>query len=110
MSRRVLVSTRLSSSTTSTFNSSTGGVVSWIDALPGAGLSATGSHNCAVVPTPFWLLSIRRPPNCSASPCTMDNPRPVPLPTPLVVKNGSTAEASVASSMPSPSSVIARQM
>ena len=32
----------------------------------------------------------------------MERPRPVPLPTPLVVKNGSMAFAKVASLMPSP--------
>ena len=49
--------------------------------LPGATISTT-------VPTPSWLDSSSAPPDCSAKPCTMDKPRPVPLPRPLVVKNG----------------------
>ena len=35
------------------------------------------------------------PPSCAARPWTIDRPRPVPLPTPLVEKNGSIARASV---------------
>ncbi|MNP53948.1 hypothetical protein D3C76_1484680 [compost metagenome] len=70
---------------------------------------ATGSQSSAVVPWSFWLLRMNLPPSCSIKPWTIDNPRPVPLPTPLVVKNGSIAEPSVASSMPSPVSAMLRQ-
>jgi hypothetical protein len=39
----------------------------------------------------------------------MERPSPVPSPTPLVVKNGSVARFSVASSMPVPVSLTERQ-
>ena len=69
-------------------------------------LVARGSHNCTAVPT-FGALSIRRsPPDWAANPCTIDNPSPVPLPGPLVVKKGSVALASVCSSMPMPVSAM----
>ena len=55
----------------------------------------------------LWIAS--RPPDWRTSPCTMERPSPVPLPMPLVVKNGSAARASVASSMPSPLSMTARR-
>ena len=42
------------------------------------------------------------PPDCAVKPCTIERPSPVPLPTPLVVKNGSMAFARVASLMPMP--------
>ncbi|MOA54474.1 hypothetical protein D3C78_1780930 [compost metagenome] len=71
-------------------------------------LVATGNQSSAVVPKSFRLLRIKRPPSCSMNPCTIDSPSPVPLPTPLVVKNGSIAEASVTSSIPSPVSVTSR--
>ena len=49
------------------------------------------------------------PPDCTAKPWIIDRPSPVPFPTPLVVKNGSTARASVAESMPIPVSEIRMQ-
>ena len=68
---------------------------------------ARGSHSSTVVPT-FGVLSMRSwPPDCAARPCTIDKPSPVPLPGPLVVKKGSVAFASVASSMPTPVSEMA---
>ena len=48
--------------------------------------------------------------NCAARPSTMDRPKPVPLPTPLVVKNGSVTRANVASSMPCPVSLTEMQV
>lgn len=67
-----------------------------------------GNQSSAVVPLPLVLFKTSAPPDCSITPCTADRPRPVPLPTPLVVKNGALARASVASSMPSPVSVTER--
>ncbi len=49
------------------------------------------------------------PPDCAAKPWTIDRPSPVPLPCPLVVKNGSVARFKVASSMPVPESATATQ-
>ena len=40
-------------------------------------------------------------------PKTVESPRPVPRPLPLVVKNGSNSRACVASSMPMPVSLTA---
>ncbi len=70
---------------------------------------AVGSHISAVVPSSGRLATRRRPPDCSARPCTIGSPSPVPLPTPLVVKNGSMAWARVPSSMPMPVSDTDRQ-
>ncbi len=53
-------------------------------------------------PLPLMLDRSRIPPDCAARPCTMERPRPVPFPGPLVVKNGSVARLTVASSIPSP--------
>ena len=61
-----------------------------------------GSHSSTLVPTPLRLWILSAPPSCDASPCTIDRPSPVPLPTPFVEKKGSMARASVASSMPEP--------
>ena len=70
--------------------------------------AATGSQISAVVPEPGRLRSARRPCDWAASPCTIERPSPVPLPTPLVVKNGSCARARTASSMPVPVSATDR--
>ncbi|MNV57788.1 hypothetical protein D3C71_1501360 [compost metagenome] len=106
----MLVNTRLSSSTTSTFNRGTCGVSASVTADSATeSAPATGNQSSAVVPFSFSLLSMKRPPICSIKPCTIDSPSPVPLPTPLVVKNGSIADASVLASMPSPVSVTLKQ-
>ena len=70
-----------------------------------AGIVATvaiGSTSVALVPFPTMLVSCSVPPNCTASPCTMDSPRPVPFPTCLVEKNGSIARFSVSGDIPVP--------
>ena len=64
--------------------------------------SAAGSQSSTVVPAPRRLVMRIAPSDCAARPCTIDSPSPVPLPTPLVVKNGSAARFSVCSSIPTP--------
>ena len=74
----------------------------------GAGLSvsgatvATGSTSVAQVPFPTVLVSCSVPPSWTASPCTMDNPSPVPFPTCFVEKNGSIARFSISGDIPLP--------
>ncbi len=58
-----------------------------------------------VVPCPGLLRIVAVPPDCLANPYTWLKPRPVPLPTPLVVKNGSNTRGSVSAAMPAPVSV-----
>ena len=58
-----------------------------------------------VVPCPGLLRMVAVPPDCLAKPYTWLKPRPVPLPTPLVVKNGSNTRGSVSGGMPAPVSV-----
>ena len=55
-----------------------------------------------VVPTCGWLFRLDLPPWFSTMPCTMDSPRPVPLPSALVVKKGSKMRARCSGSMPGP--------
>ena len=62
-----------------------------------------------VVPALSWLASFNVPSDWAAKPWAMDSPRPVPLPTSFVVKKGSVARASVASSMPRPISLTETQ-
>ena len=71
--------------------------------------SDSGSQSSTVVPSPGWLVMRIAPPDCAATPCTIDRPSPVPLPAPLVVKNGSAARFNVAASMPAPVSDTVRQ-
>src|SRR6185312_7206115 len=54
------------------------------------------------VPTSTSLSIQTYPPLCLMIPYTVDRPSPLPLPTGLVVKNGSNARARVVSSMPAP--------
>jgi hypothetical protein len=68
----------------------------------GVGANARGSHNSTVVPRPSWLVSRSAPPAWVTRVWAMDRPRPVPLPTGLVVKKGSTARVKVTASMPVP--------
>ena len=63
---------------------------------------ASGNRMVTVVPRPGALSSSACPPDCLAKPNTMLSPRPVPLPTSLVVKNGSNAFANTSGGMPMP--------
>ena len=47
------------------------------------------------VPFPTVLASCSAPPSCTASPCTIERPRPVPLPSGFDEKNGSTARFNI---------------
>jgi hypothetical protein len=68
-------------------------------------LVATGSTSVAVVPFPTVLESCNVPPSCTASPCTIDSPRPVPLPSGFDEKNGSTARFNISAVIPTPVSI-----
>ena len=46
------------------------------------------------------------PPDCRMNPYTMLKPSPVPLPTALVVKNGSKMRSTTSAGMPMPVSAI----
>ena len=50
---------------------------------------ATGSNSVKVVPMSSVLFTLMKPLFPSMIPLTMDNPRPVPTPSFLVVKKGS---------------------
>src|SRR6185437_8929247 len=63
---------------------------------------ARGRKMQTLVPTPTSVSILTPPPDCLHSPSTWLRPRPEPRPTSLVVKNGSNARASTASSMPLP--------
>ncbi len=52
--------------------------------------------------SPCWLWTLIVPPLCCTIPNTVASPSPVPLPAPLVVKNGSKICVRVASSIPEP--------
>ncbi|GJD92806.1 hypothetical protein BHAOGJBA_6366 [Methylobacterium hispanicum] len=54
---------------------------------------------------PGALATATSPPDCLANPITWLRPRPVPLPTSLVVKNGSKIRARSASAIPEPVSL-----
>ena len=62
------------------------------------------------MPTPGVLDRNSAPPDCAASPCTIERPSPVPFPRPFVEKNGSMACFSVEASMPMPLSVTLMRM
>ena len=51
--------------------------------------STLGRYRTNIVPWPTVLWTRTSPPDCFAKPKTWLNPRPVPWPTSLVVKNGS---------------------
>ena len=70
--------------------------------------STCGKKIVNALPTPGVLERCISPPDCLTIPCTVDNPRPVPLPTAFVVKNGSKMRSRVAMSMPVPVSVTVR--
>jgi len=54
-------------------------------------VSSAGNHSSAVVPSPNRLFKTKRPPDCSARPCTIGRPSPVPLPGSFVVKKAPSA-------------------
>src|ERR1700739_3053716 len=71
-----------------------------------AAFGESGNSICTAVPW-FGTLSIWMEPSCSwRMVAAIDSPRPVPLPTGLVVKNGSKMCGKFAGSMPQPSSSI----
>ena len=55
-----------------------------------------------VVPRAGALSTQTYPPLCFTIPYTVERPRPVPCPSPLVVKNGSKTRFTVSASMPFP--------
>ena len=57
------------------------------------------------MPLPLPLVTSMNPLFCLITPYTVASPRPVPLPTSLVEKNGSKMCDSVCSSIPTPSSL-----
>ena len=57
----------------------------------GAGSAARGNSRVMVVPAPNLVERVMVPCMACTVPYTIDSPRPVPLPTGLVVKNGSKA-------------------
>ena len=61
------------------------------------------------VPSPGVLRTVILPPWLVTMPCTTASPRPVPSPTPLVVKKGSKTRSRVAASIPEPVSATDRQ-
>src|SRR5207237_6267664 len=66
---------------------------------------ATGSWMRKVAPSPGGLTTEIVPPCSLMIPYVMDRPRPVPLPTSLVVKNGSKIRGSSPGGIPAPVSV-----
>ena len=58
-----------------------------------------------VAPLPGVLVTLISPPDCLAKPNAWLRPRPVPLPTSLVVKNGSKIASSMSGGIPVPVSV-----
>ena len=67
--------------------------------------SARGKYTVNDVPLPTSLWTLTLPPLRRAMPCTVARPSPVPLPGPLVVKNGSKTRACTSGVMPVPVSV-----
>jgi hypothetical protein len=70
--------------------------------------ATNGSQIRKVVPRPGSLSTMMCPPLCLTMPNTVESPSPVPLPTPLVVKNGSKTRAWVSAFIPTPESVTSR--
>ena len=66
------------------------------------GSVSRGSRIVTSVPLPSSLVTFTVPPAWCAKPCTCDRPSPVPLPTGLVVKNGSNTLSSTSGAMPVP--------
>ncbi len=84
-----------------------GGAAATGAAATGAPSSTRGKYTLKVVPLPGSLYTQMQPALCLTIPYTVESPRPVPLPTSLVVKNGSKMRACVSSSMPTPVSLTA---
>ncbi len=59
-----------------------------------------------VAPSPTVLSTVTSPPDCLAKPNTWLRPRPVPWPTPFVVKNGSKMRSRFSGEIPEPVSAI----
>ena len=76
-------------------------------ASTGRSVTAARFPQSCPAPAPLEVDARRRA--GAASPCTIDNPKPLPRPSPLVEKNGSIAWARVPGSMPTPLSLIDRQ-
>src|SRR6185437_9715163 len=74
----------------------------------GAGLAACevarGKYMRTVVPNPDSDSIWTSPLDCWTNPQTIESPRPLPFPEPLVVKNGSQARAVISGDMPFPES------
>src|SRR6266545_3291905 len=71
----------------------------------GVACDPLGSSIVNVAPEPGLVSSVMRPPCSCTIPWQIDRPSPVPLPSPLVVKNGSNTRAATSSDMPGPESV-----
>ena len=71
-------------------------------AAGGGAEPATGNQMVNVVPSSSSVATSIAPPTSATIPWTSDKPRPVPAPTPLVVKNGSNTRSSTLGSMPVP--------
>src|SRR5246500_765650 len=71
-------------------------------------LTDQGRYKLKVVPIPTWLVTSIQPRCCSTISRTVDNPRPVPLPNSLVVKNGSKIRDKCSAGIPAPVSVTLR--
>ena len=54
------------------------------------------------MPCPTVELTSMKPPDCLTMPKTVESPRPVPLPTSLVVKKGSKIFSMTSGGMPVP--------
>src|SRR5690606_17747657 len=67
--------------------------------------SGTGRRITTVAPLPGELTSSTPPPDWDAKPNTWLRPRPLPLPTSLVVKNGSKTRVWFSAGMPGPVSL-----
>src|SRR5205823_13870799 len=66
---------------------------------------STGRRTTKVAPRPRALCSWMSPPWRATSECAMASPSPVPLPTALVVKNGSKMRSQSSGAIPGPLSL-----
>ncbi len=72
---------------------------------PRAASATAGNQTSTQVPRPGWLATVTAPWWRCMTPSTTNNPRPVPSPTALVVKNGSKIRSTTAASIPVPVSM-----
>src|SRR5262249_29946226 len=70
----------------------------------GAAAASSGRAVRNVAPVPGALSTSMRPPCAVTTPWLIASPRPVPLPTSLVVKNGSKMRSATSRGIPGPSS------